>query len=77
MIDSKRLPILLERLGQDLRKSVYLIGLGFVGAVVSNDNITPLEAVNLFFWGIYCWSMGHVCLYYADKLQDNHKGDSQ
>lgn len=68
MIDSKQLPNVLERLGQDLRKSGYLIGLGFVGLVITNDNISAMEAITLLFWGVYCWSMGHICLYYSDKL---------
>lgn len=74
MIDSKKLLKLLERVGQDLRKSGYLIGLGFVGLVVSNDNISTMEAITLLFWGTYCWFLGHAFLYFSGKSE---QGDSE
>lgn len=70
---NKFIPKLLARLGEDLRKAGYLVGIGFIGIIVSNDQISVLEGFALLMWGFYIWGFGHFCIYLSDKLTDKHQ----
>lgn len=59
-----------KRLGEDLRKSAYLIGMGFVGMIVSNDQISFSEALVLTVWGFDMWVFGHWLLYLSEKITE-------
>lgn len=41
-------PKVLAKIGEDFRKAGYLMGAGFVGMVISNDQISTLEGLVLF-----------------------------
>lgn len=70
-------PKLLARLGEDLRKAGYLIGIGFIGMIVPNDQISVLEGFVLLMWGFYAWGFGHFCIYLSEKItDDNQSGDN-
>lgn len=43
-------PKVLTKIGEDFRKAAYLMGAGFVGMVISNDQISTLEGQVLFIW---------------------------
>lgn len=66
-------PKLLTRIGEDLRKAGYLVGIGFIGMIVSNDQISVSEGFVLLMWGFYVWGAGHFCIYLSDKLTDKHQ----
>lgn len=53
------------------------MGAGFVGMVISNDQISTLEGQVLFIWGLYIWIMGHTMLYYSEKMPHSTQGDKQ
>lgn len=62
-----------KRLGEDLRKAAYLIGMGFVGMIVANDQISFSEAFVLTLWGFDIWVLGHWLLYVSEKITNIQK----
>lgn len=70
-------PKVLTKIGEDFRKAAYLMGAGFVGMVISNDQISTLEGQVLFIWGLYIWIMGHTMLFYSEKMPHSTQGDKQ
>lgn len=69
----------LRRIGEDLRKGGYLIGLALVGFVMPNDNISLFEGAIILSWGILSWIIGHYMIYHADKADKSKqpRGESE
>ncbi|HHW7520396.1 TPA: hypothetical protein ACU18R_002130 [Mannheimia haemolytica] len=61
-------PKVLAKIGEDFRKAGYLMGAGFVGMVISNDQISTSEGLVLFLWGLYIWIIGHIALHHSEKI---------
>ena len=69
----------LRRIGEDLRKGGYLIGLALVGFVMPNDNISLIEGAIFLSWGIISWIIGHYLIYCADDADSSKqsRGESK
>ena len=70
-------PVTLLRLSDDLRKAAYLMGIGIVGVILPSDDISFLEGILLFLFGLVMWIIGHLCAYSADIKSKNDQGDTK
>ncbi|HDL5200713.1 TPA: hypothetical protein PXA79_002186 [Mannheimia haemolytica] len=62
-------PKVLAKIGEDFRKA------GFVGMVISNDQISTSEGFVLFLWGLYIWIIGHIALHHSEKILNSKQGE--
>lgn len=65
---------IIRRIGEDLRKAAAVTGIGFVGLILSNDDIGFNEALTLVVFGFISWVIGLYLEYLADKIESklNH-----
>ncbi|MDP8189087.1 hypothetical protein QJU87_04305 [Pasteurella skyensis] len=76
-LDNLLIPQTLRRIGNDLRKTGAIAGIGFVGLVLPNDDIELTEAFALIVLGILSWGIGLYLEYLSDRIETALSNTSQ